>query len=204
MKIDWTGCRNARDLGGLPTADGGHTRHDVLWRSDRHERLNPAAIQTIRAGALRRVVDLRWAHECQQRPSPFAADDIYRHVPMLNDQIDYVPPPDSYAPMLDHNQQRIGAAVRAVAEAPPGGIVVHCHAGRDRTGVLVALLLQIAGVDPATIADDYARTEGCSPQTMLNTLTHLDRQHGGAHAYLTRSGVPANAIQTIHDRLRAA
>ncbi|PWU43862.1 tyrosine protein phosphatase [Micromonospora globispora] len=202
MSIDWSGCRNVRDLGGLPTLDGQRIWAGALVRSDRHDHLTAGAIQAVRAGGIGCVLDLRWRRECETHPSPFVDDAFYRHVPMLNDVLDYVPPPDTYAPMLDHNRQRIGAAFRAVAEAPPGGVVVHCHAGRDRTGVLVALLLSVAGVGADTIAEDYARTEACSPQTMLDTLAHLDRHYGGAASYLTEAGVAAGALSAVRERLR--
>ncbi|MCW3842115.1 tyrosine-protein phosphatase [Micromonospora yasonensis] len=120
---------------------------------------------------------------------------------MLNEVLDYVPPPDSYAPMLDHNPARIAAAFRVVVEAPPGGVVVHCHAGKDRTGVLVALLLAVAGVGADGIADDYAATEGCARETMLNTLTHLDQRYGGAASYLSRAGLEPGLMAAARSRL---
>ncbi|MEU8074584.1 tyrosine-protein phosphatase [Catellatospora citrea] len=202
MSLDWSACRNARDLGGLPTADGGRIRAGALWRTGHHDQLPPAAVQAARAGGVGRVVDLRWAWELEGRPSPFADDPVYRHVPMLDDVLGYVPPPDTYAPMLDHNIERIGTAVRAVAHAPAGPVVVHCHAGRDRTGVLVALLLRLAGVDHRLIADDYARTDGCSPEPMLHTLTHLDERYGGVAPYLLRTGTDLDAQQAVRARLR--
>ena len=204
MNLDWSGCRNVRDLGGLPTLDGRRIRAAALVRSDKHDHLTAAAIQAVRAGGIGCVLDLRWSRECEAHPSPFVDDAFYRHVPMLNDVLDYAPPPDTYAPMLDHNRQRIGAAFRAVADAPPGGVVVHCHAGKDRTGVLVALLLTVAGVGAHTIAEDYARTDACSAQTMLNTLAHLDRHYGGAASYLTEAGVAAEALSAVRDRLRGS
>lgn len=201
MSLDWTGCRNARELGGLPTAAGGHIRAGALWRTGSHHQLPAGTVQTVGA-AVSRVVDLRWSWEIEGKPSPFAGRPVYRHVPMLNDVLDYVPPPDTYAPMLDHNLERIGAAVRSVAEAPPGPVVVHCHAGRDRTGVLVALLLRLAGVDDGRIADDYARTEGCSPQPMLYTLAHLDERYGGVEPYLLLTGTDHDLQHAVRHRLR--
>jgi hypothetical protein len=120
---------------------------------------------------------------------------------MLNEVLDYVPPPDSYGPMLDHNRERIAAAFEAAAAAPPGGVVVHCHAGKDRTGVLVGLLLAIAGVGPDSIADDYAATDGCPRETMLNTLTHLDQRCGGAASYLHEAGVEPELVRAARARL---
>lgn len=201
MTLDWSGCTNQRDLGGLPTPAGGRIRSGALVRSGRHDGLSAATIAAIRAGAVGRIIDLRWAWECAEHPSPFAGDAVYRHVPMLSDVLDYDPPPDSYGPMLDHCQHRIGHAFRAVAEAPPGAVVVHCHAGKDRTGVLVALLLGVAGVGPDDIAADYARTDGSAAQTMLNTLAHLDHHYGGLLPYLREIGVDAAGVQATRQRL---
>ena len=201
MTLDWRECRNARDVGGLVGAEGRRVRTGALMRSDDHHRLTPATVAAIRASGVTRIVDLRWARECQQYPSPFAGDALYRHVPMLADVLTYHPPADSYAPMLDHNQQRIAAAFRTVAQAPPGGVVVHCRSGRDRTGVLVGLLLAAAGVSPAEIAADYSRTEGCSPLPMLNTLAHAKRRYGGAASYLIGSGVEPRLLDAVRTRL---
>lgn len=181
--------------------DGRKIRAGALLRSDSHERLTIETVHALRSGAVSRVVDLRWAWECAANPSPFAGDGIYRHAPMLNDVLPYAPPPDSYAPMLDHNRPRIGQAFRAVAEAPAGGVLVHCQAGRDRTGVLVALLLTVAGVAAQDVADDYAVTDACTAQTMLNTLAHLDQRHGGIAAYLMAAGVEPGLVAAVRSRL---
>ena len=93
MILDWPACRNARDLGGLPTQDGGRIRGGALLRSDHHTGMTPESVAAVRAAGVS---------------------------------------------LLDHNKERVAAAFRAVAEAPPGGVLVHCHSGRDRTGVLVA------------------------------------------------------------------
>ena len=201
MNVDWFGCRNARDLGGVPTINGRRIRPGALLRSDSHDRLTAVTVRAVRGGAVGCIVDLRWRWECDNHPSPFAGDAFYRHVPMLSDVLEYVPPPDTYAPMLDHNRQRIGEAFRTVAEAPPGAVVVHCQAGKDRTGVLVAMLLSVAGVAPDDIAEDYALTDGCSPQTMLNTLDHLGSRYGGAASYLVESGVATETLLAARGRL---
>jgi protein tyrosine/serine phosphatase len=201
VKLDWPDCSNARDLGGLPTAGGGRIRAGALLRSDHHGRLTPAAVRSIRAGGVRRILDLRWSRECAADPSPFAGDPVYRHAPMLNETIDYVIPPFSYGPMLDHHKTRIGAAFGLLADAPRGGVVVQCHGGRDRTGVLVALALSVAGVDPEAVAEDYARSPARDALTMRNTLDHARDAYGGVAGYLLATGVTRPQVDAVRERL---
>jgi len=119
---------------------------------------------------------------------------------MLNEVLGYEPPPDTYAPMLDHNGPRIARAFRTVADAPPGPVVVHCKAGRDRTGVLTALLLEVAGVGAGAIAADYA-VSGGSPTPMINTLDHLHDRYGGAPSYLRACGIEQDRLTAVRNRL---
>jgi protein-tyrosine phosphatase len=199
--LDWSGCDAYRDLGGMPTADGRAIRAGALLRSGSQHGLAQNTVQAIRDGAVARIVDLRWARECEEFPSPFLDHAVYRHVPMLNDVLGYVPPPDSYAPMLDHNAARIAQAFSAVADAPPGPVLVHCKAGRDRTGVLVALLLKVAGVADDVIAEDYARTAPGVAATMINTLNHLRARYGGAEPYLLAAGIAQRQLAAVRQRL---
>src|SRR5262249_60275632 len=76
--------------------------------------------------------------------------------PALVAAIQATSPSEAYRMSLDGNHRRITRIASGVARAPSGGIVVHCHAGKDRTGVVVALLLALAGVSDETIAQDYA------------------------------------------------
>jgi hypothetical protein len=133
-----------------------------------------------------------------------------------------------YLAMLELFPERIARAVVAVAEASRiGAVLVHCHAGKDRTGLVVALLLSIAGVEPQVIADDYAlsgpnlasalavwveageddeerehrRRVALAPkQAMLDVLTELDHQWGGAAGYLLEAG----ASESVLERIRVA
>lgn len=135
----------------------------------------------MRCYDVRRVVDLRWAWEVSERPSPLAGDECYRHVPACFDPTgDEQIPPDSYRLMVDASRDRLAAALAAIAEAPAGGVVVHCRAGRDRTGVVVALALHVAGVPVDAIAADYALTEDSPPTMITNTFAHLDARYGGS------------------------
>jgi protein tyrosine/serine phosphatase len=202
MTLDWPDCQNVRDLGGLPTTDGGRIRPGALIRADGLFRLNPAGVAAVRAAGVARILDLRWPAECERDPSPFAADPIQLHLPLLQDVLTYEAPHDTYAPMLDHNGERIGRAFRALAGAPAGAVVVHCHGGRDRTAALVALALAVAGVPDEAIVADYALSPERDALAMRNTMTHLADRYGGAEPYLRATGVPPADVEAVRRRLR--
>lgn len=130
----------------------------------------------------------------------------------------------NYADMLDRNPERFANAVRAIAAAPPGAVVVHCHAGKDRTGNVVALVLCLLGTPPDAVADDYAvltdrlrrefgeqldRVEddverrqvaeefSARPETMLAVIRHLDNAYGGAWPYLRQGGLTAADVTAL-------
>jgi protein-tyrosine phosphatase len=201
--LDWPECRNARDLGGLPTVDGAKVRKGALCRADGLFLLTEQGVAAVRAAGISRIIDLRWQRELDEEPSPFAADPIYRHVPMLDDPLAYEVPHHTYGPMLDHNGERIAQAFVALATAPPGGVVVHCHGGRDRTGVLVALALSVAGVPDEEIIADYGLSPERDPIAMANTMVHLRSRYDGAAGYLRGIGVTDEEIEAVRARLRS-
>jgi protein-tyrosine phosphatase len=201
VQIDWPGLVNARDLGGTPAGAGGRVRDGALIRSDSHALLTAAGAGAVRASRPGLILDLRWPRECDASPSPFTADAFYRNVPLLSDPIGYDPPAHTYAPMLDHNGERVAQAVHEIAAAPDGAVIVHCHGGRDRTGLLVAILLGVAGAAPDDIAADYARTPGTDAAAMSHTLEHAATRWGGVEPYLLQHGVTPADIAAVRDRL---
>jgi hypothetical protein len=130
---------------------------------------------------------------------------------------------------LDLNREGIAAAVAAIADAPPGAVLVHCHAGKDRTGIVVALVLALFGVSDTEIADDYALTaQNIEPliiewldnmsadplerqrlrelamphaDAMLEALTYLRSRFGSAEAYLRAGGVSDRQLARLRERL---
>ena len=231
--LTWSGCRNVRDLGGLPTADGGSVRPRALVRADSLSQLDEAGVAAVRAYVVSRIIDLRAGHEDGSRPHPFADDDTYRSVPWID--VDREPERDPaaerdladlYRGSLDRNALQVGAAVRAFTEAPPGTVVVHCAAGKDRTGMLVAVLLELAGVPREAVVADYAlsadllgvaeildtldedtrrqaeRYSWSEPETLQSALEHLDAEYGGARAYLRDAcGLSDAELDAARDRL---
>lgn len=164
-RLTWDGCFNARDLGDMRTSDGRVTRWGAVVRSDSLNRLTSAGWSALKAHGIRTIVDLRNDEELVPDAAPRPAGLTTVHVP-LDDIADtefwkYLwdngldGSPLYYAPFLERKPERCAAAVMAVARARPGGVVVHCGIGRDRTGLVTMLLLALAGVAPDEIAADY-------------------------------------------------
>lgn len=156
------GMVNLRDLGGLPLEGGGLTRNRRLLRSDSPHGLSPAGRDALLALGVTRVVDLRTTSERDSRPNPLLEATSVRsvHAPIFTDEdefpADLVTAADVYAWWLRDLGPGVAAAMSAIADAEAAPVLVHCHAGKDRTGVVVALVLLLAGVTADAIADDYA------------------------------------------------
>ena len=156
---------NFRDLGGHATTTRRVTRRSVMFRADGLQRCTAVDVATLEALGVRRVVDLRTAHERLDDGSfdPRHPSIEYRHVPILDDVsgigeiVHDEPLVVSYLHMIDERGGRIVEAVNAVVGSP-GPVVFHCTAGKDRTGVLAALLLTAVGVPKETVVADYAKS----------------------------------------------
>jgi protein-tyrosine phosphatase len=231
LHLDWPDCLNARDLGGTPARDRARIRTGALVRTDSHERLTPEGVAMVHAYGVSRIIDLRRELECTTNPSPFAGSALYLNLPVQdpadpdNEQLALA---DIYQTMLDIRPTLFAEAVRAIADAPAGAVVVHCAGGKDRTGMVVALALSVVGVAPEAIAADYALTEDrlrainaaflagitdpefreiverlqpTPPENMLKVLKHLDSRYGGVEPYLLRHGLTSAHLDTLRARL---
>ncbi|MBF4583203.1 tyrosine-protein phosphatase [Curtobacterium sp. VKM Ac-2865] len=185
----WDGYLNARDLGGLPTplSATGATRFGRVARGPRRELLTEAGWRDARGWGLAAVVDLRCADEIGVRDGdPVVSLETREAVPVVSAPTEDQDDPEfreTCFPILDspeywrHNWRILPhlvlATLTAIADAPHG-LLVHCSAGRDRTGMVSALLLSNAGVSPAVVAADYAE----SVRAMAGAKTHApnDRQ----------------------------
>lgn len=243
----WDGCLNVRDLGGLPTRDGDETRFGAVVRADSVRQLTSEGWHALANHGVRTVLDLRSDHELLDDPP---ADVRVRvlHVPLMEAseqeweaieaeiEAAVAAAPDTptatrdvYLIFLDHFEASLAAAVRAIAEAPEGGIVVHCAGGKDRTGILVAFMLDLAGVDAETIAADYALSEErlqprheqwfaaaksdeelerlkrvtqTPAESMSGLLAEVERRHGSVAAFLRSIGVSDDDLDRVRARLR--
>ena len=216
LVILWPHCRNARDLGGLPTSNGGQVRAGALIRSDNLDQLNDEGLAAVRTAGVSRIVDLRSAWECETFPSPFADDERWRNVPLTDPADPDVSVQDlfeQYRLLIDDYSQRFASAVAAIADAPPGCVVVACHAGKDRTGLVVALTLDLLGVPHTAIAADYATAPEPTvvsslpelapprPETILRILAHLHTRYGGTAPYLLQAGATSTQLTALTSRL---
>ena len=252
--IELEGAVNARDLGGLPTTDGAKTIGGRLLRSDNLQELSPADVAIlVQEVGLTTVVDLRSTAELTaEGPAPLDAVPGIRHVhlPVLpeagtaTDAVadvlltradrDHSRFPDNpraghYLGYLEDRPAEVVAALRTIAESE-GAALVHCAAGKDRTGVVVALALVVAGVRTDAVVADYAataeRTEAVlarlrrsatyardinrrpadshqpRPETMTAFLEQLDARYGGVTSWLTDHGFSESDRQRLYARLR--
>ena len=242
----WDGCLNVRDLGGHPTEDGGETQFGSIVRADSVSQLSPEGWKALVEYGIRTVIDLRGDHEREDDP-PGELPVTVEHVPFMEaseaeweeiakelEDLDELPVADAtreaYAIFLERFKPNVGAAVRAVAEAPEGGVVVHCVGGKDRTGLLTALLLHVAGVPTDEIAADYALSEErlrprhdawleaaeteaerkrleritqTPPQVIIGLFEELERRYGSIEGYLASAGVGDGDLGRARSRLRA-
>jgi protein-tyrosine phosphatase len=234
--LAWGACLNVRDLGGLTTVDGRRVRRGALVRSDQLCRLDGGGRESLLAHGVRTVIDLRTPAEAERDPDPIWHEHgiDYLQIPQQSEQLwrEFDPIAKTRAERdalaIDRCSEQNAAMARAVAQAAPGGVLIHCLAGKDRTGIAVALLLGLVGVPDADIAADYALSEAAlasekvaalaaapdeeargriergydsRAETMLATLAHLRTRHGGAVAYLTRAGLSDADIERIRARL---
>src|SRR5579884_3217096 len=233
--LRWEHCLNARDLGGYPTQDGRMTRWGAVVRSDDPGRLSEAGLRCVLDHGIRTVVDLRRPEEVAESPNPLRS---YHHClqyvnisladPAQDRTFERVV--DSYLAHLDDSQGRFAQVLNVIARAPEGGVLIHCVAGKDRTGLISALLLRLAGVAQEVVADDYAlsaeqlrafdeewlangpgtraerekRFARFSPtrEVMLEVLDHLDRRYGGVEAYASAAGITDADIAGLQQRMR--
>jgi protein-tyrosine phosphatase len=237
--LEWEACYNIRDIGGYARKDGG-----AIIRADNLYRLTPAGRAALLAYGVRTLIDLRFAEELAKIPSPFADGAAernglrYLNIPLLGDRSEAVEALFRDAPSvqaryclaLDYAGASFARVITAVADAPTGGVLVHCHAGRDRTGTVVALLLALVGVPPEIIVEDYALSDRylqplneefmqsmpgprerekfayelmITRPTMRGFLSYLDDKYGGAEAYLRTQGVSEERLERIRKRLVA-
>jgi protein-tyrosine phosphatase len=236
-----TTALNLRDVGGLPTPAGAHVRPGVLLRSGSLRLLDADDARALVVDyGVHTVVDLR-------TPQELAADGPTRlaglgaatvHLPLITDidrsmhSLEGAAAPalaTAYQSILHEGRRHLVTAARLLAWTASGALLVHCALGKDRTGIVIAVLLDAVGVDRAAILDDYALTNDvvdtvlphvtdsrslpnqataiplaarvAEPAALAALLDHLDRDHGGAAAWLHAAGVEQFELDLLRQRL---
>ncbi len=174
-------CFNFRDLGGYPTRAGGRLRWRTLYRSDTLHRLTAADAEILAALGLRTVIDLRSNTEVADYGRVRADPETvaWHHAPMLDnlrlrpptgDQPpptpDVLPPGEFYMHILEEFKRSVGQTFKLLASEDALPAVFHCTGGRDRTGMVAALMLELVGVEDEVIINDYLLTRKASARTM--------------------------------------
>jgi protein tyrosine/serine phosphatase len=185
--VDLRGAFNFRDLGGLPTADGRHTRRGVMFRSDALHHLEPSDVDRLLELGVMSIVDLRSITEVEMTGRGLLAEESigWFHMPLSNlGAPGYTPPPalaegdmgTHYVESLAGRTEQLARVIRHLANPESLPAVFHCTAGKDRTGMVAALVLEIVGVGPQAIVDDYALTDAMMPRIVERFGEHHDSQ----------------------------
>ncbi len=228
--------------------DGGETRFGALVRADSVSQLSEAGWEALTAYGVRTVLDLRGEHERDDDPPGDLPVEVL-HVPFMEaseaeweaiaEEIEAAATAapdvatstrDVYLIFLERFRANVAAALKAVAHAPEGGVVVHCVGGKDRTGLLVAFLLHLAGVPDEEVAADYALSEErlrprhetwfeaadseeelerlrriaqTPKEAMLGVFVELERRHGSVEGYLRSTGLTDDELDRLRVRLHA-
>lgn len=235
--LHWDACFNARDLGGFPTRDGRTTRWRSVVRADNLCRLTHHGRAELARYGVRTAIDLRSTKELILEHDPFSRPELaevaYLNLSQASDAFwkawsHELSGHEADMLTLETCRENLAAMFAAIAAAPAGGVVVYCHAGKERTGLAAALLLALARVDVGTIASEHALSDAylaplyaawlapyadkpdqerlvrqlrTDPDQMRLTLTALDDLHGGIERYLLESGLEQADIDAVRERL---
>lgn len=238
-RIDLEGCFNFRDLGGYATEDGRRVRWRQLFRSDALQHLTADDVEVVTCQlGVRHVVDLRSSGELEAegRGRLAAAPGRFHHLPLFDGVLPSDPGrgleeitlADRYFMMAEFAQEPIARVLATLGESEAPA-VYHCAAGKDRTGVISALLLALLGVSDAAIVADYAATQEAldavvdrllsaesyqetlralpkdtlhaEPETMLRLLDQLRQRYGSVEGYAAKIGISTALLDGLRERL---
>jgi protein-tyrosine phosphatase len=238
--VELQGAYNVRDLGGLRTRDGRQTRHGVIYRGDSLDSITPADAEVLfdKLG-IGAIVDLRTKAETELSGLVFPVRR-YRYSVLVEGRLGHEPFPSDdpaelakvYLSNLDGGRAAVKGTLEVIAADLKAGeaTLFHCAAGRDRTGIVAAVLLGAVGVTDGQIAVDYVRSNRnarrvtkklaenplyknhdknrpevmfLSEQTILEFMRLLAERFGGSRQFCLDSGVSPETIETIEERFVA-
>lgn len=230
------GAFNFRDLGGLPLAGGGRLREGRLYRSDTLQALTAADVDLLvgRLG-LRTVVDLRLAAEVEGEGRGLLAgrpEVRFVDAPLAMARTEGIAPERVLEHLYEECLQSdsLPRAVERIAAHADAPTLFHCAAGKDRTGIVAALVLALAGVEREAIVADYLRSAAAMPRMIerfrtwpryrrhidavppqvyaveegpiRRVLALVDARHGGAAGWARANGIGAEAIAALRQAVR--
>jgi protein tyrosine/serine phosphatase len=237
-RLEWPDCLNVRELGGYDVGGRTSARRAII-RADNLNRLTSDGRAALVAYGVRTVIDLRDPREIERFPYPFTVSDVpavtWRNVPLISQrEWEAIRDPErrreGYVLTAKLSLANIAAALAAVADAPDGAVVLHCHAGKERTGIVAALLLALAGASDELIGADWAMSDDflgplyeqwvadeidpekraarldsfrSRPEHIVAVLDHMRRETGSVEAYLVAGGLTPRAIDRIRERFIA-
>jgi protein-tyrosine phosphatase len=226
-------CPNLRDVGGHPAAGGRTTRWRTLLRSGSLRPAGADGVGRLAEYGLRTVIDLRTAREADRAPSPPGIAARTELIPLLGPEVRGLPPglEPVYRYLIEERGDEVGSAISALARPGARPALVHCAAGKDRTGIVIGLVLAVLGVPDEIIAADYALSSGylgAEAVAIVGDVQHsagLDRQSaadllasppglildalararaaggGSVDGYLLAHGVSAGELDTLRASL---
>jgi protein-tyrosine phosphatase len=211
--VEVDGCVNFRDAGGWPTDRGGTVRRGRLYRSDDPLRLTPKGREAVEELGLALVVDLRQQSQFE-RGRGFVDPARTAHIPLVDQVVNPDDPPsldtardiaELYVGMLAQSRHQIARVLDAVAgAAPEGPVLVHCAFGKDRAGLVTALILAALGVQPEYIVADYVRSDAPAQRRRAVLLSApLTGDPPIAHLPEALFRASAETIETLLDRVLA-
>jgi len=239
--IDLQGCLNFRDLGGYPTADGRRLRWRQLYRSDALHLLTPPDVARLRDElGVREVIDLRSTAERREEVAGPLGPPWFRehHIPLFDGEVrsaeqraDIRTLADRYFLMAEFAREAIGRVLTVLGQSPSPA-VFHCAAGKDRTGVVSAVILATLGVEDDLIVADYVATQAkldaiidrlmstrgyqtmlsalppdtlhAEPETMVALLERVREVYGSMRDYVRAAGVDEATLRSLETRLLEA
>lgn len=225
-RIEIEGASNIRDLGGYFTKDGKRTKWGKYVRSDSLHKLPIKSQNSLREYGVRYVVDLRYPEEGTYQLEE-QLNIKYWNVPLHNPaevKVEKITTlVDLYCRLIDNRQQEIYQIMQHFINTEDKTVLFHCKAGKDRTGIIAALLLDLVGVPKETIIQDYAMTAEarelinelrkarpsyananeyeallqCRPEFMEEFLHYLYKNYGNSEQYLQTIGLEKDELEEI-------
>lgn len=216
--LELEGCHNLRELGGYTTSDDRQISWCTLLRSDSLHRLPISSQQQLIDYGVKTIVDLRTLSEVNKESYVLSKSPEVRYFNLPLIEEDNFPQLMAKKTLLEHNcfmLEERSLAIKTILETiatQQTAVVIHCAAGKDRTGIIIALLLAVAKVPIATIAEDYHLSDRylasfyvnirervikerfthlleSPPQTIIDTFAYLDRKYDGIDNYLNSIGI---------------